>query len=87
MRQRRIDKRTQESTTPQYFASSLNDEIDRLLQEGKLPGRNIPWKTVHDELRDRTGGWADRDASLPLRGFGDKSIQRRVKRRLSKVGR
>jgi hypothetical protein len=80
-----IDQRPEQSAAAQDFASSLNNEIDRLLQEGKLPGRNVPWKTVYDELRDRTGGWADKDAGLPLRGFGDKSIQRRVKRRLSKI--
>jgi hypothetical protein len=87
MRGRWIDKRTEESAAAQDFASSLNDEIERLLQEGKLPGKNVPWKTVYDELRDRTGGWADRASGLPLRGFGDKSIQRRVKRRLSKSRR
>jgi len=69
MRRRWIDKRTEESMAAQDFASSLNNEIDRLLQEGKLPGRNVPWKTVYDELRDRTGGSADGDAGLPLRGF------------------
>ncbi len=87
MRRRRIDQRTEESAAAQDFAASLNDEIDRLLQDGKLPGRNVPWKTVYDELRDRSGGWADREAGLPLRGFGDRSIQRRVKRRLSKIRR
>ncbi len=54
---------------------SLNSEINWLLQEGKLPGRNVPWKTIYHELRDRAGGWADRDA-CHLRGFGDKAIQR-----------
>jgi hypothetical protein len=82
-----MGKRTEESVAAQDFASSLNNEIDRLLREGKLPGRNVSWKMVYDELRDRTVGWADRDAGLPLRGFGDKSIQHSVKRRVSKIRR
>ena len=85
MNRSRIADRT--AVIAQDFASSLNDEIDRLLQEGKVPGKNVPWKEVYDQLRDRAGGWADRDMGLPLRGFGDAAIQRRVKRRLSKIRR
>jgi hypothetical protein len=51
---------------------SLEAAIEDLLAKGQEPGRNIPWKTFCDNVREMCGttaGW---------RGYSDRSIKRAV---------
>jgi hypothetical protein len=48
------------------------------LRKGLIPGSNIHWKKFRDDIRNDCNGWGAK--GKPANGFGDKQIQRAVKR-------
>jgi hypothetical protein len=52
--------------------------IGRLLREGKIPPKHIPWKEFCSLVRDQGNGWTDKKASVPAMGFSDRQIKRVV---------
>jgi len=71
--------------SPAPQRTGLEAEIEKRLQGGDIPGRNIQWKKFSDEVRDECNGWiVTGNERKPNRGFGDKQIQRIVKDLTSK---
>ena len=66
------------SSVPQGQRDRL---IAQKLREGINPPRNKSWKEFYILIRDGCGGWIGNGAKRkPALGFGDKQIQRAVKR-------
>jgi hypothetical protein len=61
-------------------AQSRTEAIAERLRQGEQPGVTVMWARFCDRVRDDCGGWDDRKARRPKRGFGDKSIKRAVAR-------
>lgn len=55
----------------------LRRAVQTRLHRGEMPGRNSPWKTFCDNVRDDCDGWSK--GRKPMRGYGDKTIGRIVK--------
>jgi hypothetical protein len=67
-----------------YSKAPLPNRLDAViaekLQAGSVPGRNVDWKPFCDNVRDECNGWIVTGGKRKAnKGFGDKTIQRRVK--------